>query len=211
MGFFSFLNRKNESNRNMMTALPVIEPQTSSLEDFEVKPTPTPDETSQKSRSLTVSYATGWPIDIIYGYLHKNYEDKGFDDAMLKNDLAFRDMNMNILRNKILMVFREINLNYDVMQHKVETQMATCRAAGLLTTVSDIEKTLTIINTHKEELRQLENDFRNNENEASIPLQTYECGFLRGVATIAKTVAEHPMNAGQMPSFSTMDTVMKSA
>jgi hypothetical protein len=41
--------------------------------------------------------ATGWPIDVIYGYLHKNYESKGFDDAMLKGDLAFRDMNMNLI------------------------------------------------------------------------------------------------------------------
>ena len=53
------------------------------------------------NRTLTVTYATGWPIDVIYGYLHKNYEEKGFDDAMIKSDLAFRDINMDIIRNKI--------------------------------------------------------------------------------------------------------------
>ena len=42
----------------------------------------------------------------IYGYLHKNYEEKGLNDAMVKSDLAFRDMNMGIARNKILMIFR---------------------------------------------------------------------------------------------------------
>ena len=35
------------------------------------------DETSN-NKTLTVSYATGWPIDVIYGYLHKNYEEKSF-------------------------------------------------------------------------------------------------------------------------------------
>lgn len=131
-----------------------------------------------------MSYATGWPIDVIYGYLHKNYEQKGFDDALVKSDLTFRDMNINIIRNKILMVFREINLNYDVMKHDLQTRLDTCSAAGLLTTVSDIEKRMTIIDTHKSELCRLEDDFRNGRNEASIPLQSYECGFLRGIATI---------------------------
>jgi hypothetical protein len=51
--------------------------------------------------------------------------------------------------------------------------------------VSELEKKMTIIKTHKEELKQLEADFRNDSNEASIPLKSYECGFLRGIATIA--------------------------
>ena len=83
------------------------------------------------------------------------------------------------------MVFREINLNYDVMKHDLQTRMDACSAAGLLTTVSDIERSMTIIATHKSELCRLEDDFRNGRNEASIPLQSYECGFLRGIATIA--------------------------
>ena len=50
---------------------------------------------------------------------------------------------------------------------------------------ADLEKQMAIINTHKAELDRLEEDFRNNANEASVPLQSYECGFLRGIATIA--------------------------
>ena len=83
------------------------------------------------------------------------------------------------------MIFNEINLNYDVMKRDIETRMETCSAAGLLTTLSDLEKQMAIINTHKAELDRLEEDFRNNANEASVPLQSYECGFLRGIATIA--------------------------
>ena len=184
MGFFNFLNKKSESANAAITMLPVLEKE-ENLSNASVNVTEgeTKKEDSEK-KPLTVSFATGWPIDIIYGYLHKNYEEKGFNDAMVKSDLAFRDMNMSIIRNKILMVFREINLNYDVMKRDIETRMETCTAAGLLTTLADLEKQMAIINTHKEELRQLEQDFRNNANEASVPLQSYDCGFLRGIATI---------------------------
>ena len=183
MGIFSFFTKKRENGAAIVATLPVADQLTS--EEEVVTNQQTSNESHEEKKPLTVSYATGWPIDVIYGYLHKNYEEKGFEDAMLRSDIAFRDMNMGIIRNKILMVFREINLNYDVMKSDLESRIDTCRAAGLLTTVSDIEKSMTIIKTHKEELRQLEDDFKNNANEASIPLKSYDCGFLRGIATIA--------------------------
>lgn len=181
MGLFNFLNRQKESGKAMVAMLPVKG--TLDITDTQNDIADAPSKEVQNP--LTVSYATGWPIDVIYGYLHKNYEQKGFDDALVKSDLAFRDMNANIIRNKILMVFREINLNYDVMRQDLQTRLETCSAAGLLTTVSDIEKRISIIDTHKSELQRLENEFCNDKNETSIPLQSYECGFLRGIATIA--------------------------
>ena len=157
--------------------------------------------TEAESKPMTISYATGWPIDVVYGYLHKNFEQKGFEDAMVKSDLAFKEMNMNIIMNKILMVFREINLNYDVMEQNLQTRMDNCNAAGLLTAVAELEKSMKLINSHKEELRQLEEGFRNNASETSIPLQSYECGFLRGIATISL--------GGAVASSSTMPTMLK--
>ena len=176
MVFFNIFGKKSDEGKVMNIPLPEAEP--AEVKDVAV----TQENKSEEEKPLTVSYATGWPIDVIYGYLHKNYESKGFDDAMLKGDLAFRDMNMNLIKNKILMVFREINLNYDVMRQDLQTRIDNCNAAGLLTTVSELEKTMSTINAHKEELKQLEADFRNNANEASIPLQSYDCGFLRGIA-----------------------------
>ena len=185
MSVFNFFNRRNESANAAISMLPVLNPVDKSEEDVKgVMETSEPE--SSDNEPLTISYATGWHIDIIYGYLHKNYEDKGFDDSMIKSDLAFRDMNMNIIKNKILMVFREINLNYDVKKRDIETRIDTCSAAGLISTVTELENYLSIISTHKQELEQLEREFR-ADDKASVPLQSYNCGFLRGVATIAMT------------------------
>ena len=185
MGLFNFFSSKKKVDGAMIATLPIVE--TSKQEEFasEVNNVQMTAQEQKPNNAHTVSYATGWPIDVIYGYLHKNYEEKGFNDAMVKSDLAFRDMNTNIIRNKILMVFREITLNYDAMQRDLQTRLDTCNAAGLITAVSEIEKNLAVIHAHQAELEQLEDDFRNGKNEASIPLQSYECGFLRGIATIA--------------------------
>ena len=120
---------------------------------------------------------------------------------MLNSNLTFRDMNMSIIRNKVLMIFREVNLKYDGMKRELETRIGTCNAAGLLTSVAELEKQMAVINAHKEELSRLEMDFRNNANEASVPLMSYECGFLRGVSAIAmSTPTTQSETMPQMPA-----------
>lgn len=201
MSILSFFNKNNDGNvaSPMAPALGTPAPSIETIcETVQEDPT-------SKGNTLTVSYATGWPIDVIYGYLHKNYEEKGFNDAMVKSDLTFKEINMNIIKNKILMVFREINLNYDVMKKEIETRMETCTAAGLLTTLAELEKQLSIIAAHRVELERLERDFRNNTNEASVPLQSYECGFLRGISTIVMSMPKQSALASQpmtMPTVS---------
>ena len=202
MGILNIFNKRGVEGNAVNISMPVATP-----EETEEKVESTSIGSVQRKddkKPLTVSYATGWPIDVIYGYLHKNYESKGFDDAMLKSDLAFRDLNMSLIKNKILMVFREINLNYDVIKQDLQTRIDNCNAAGLLTTVSELEKTMSTINAHKEELRELEVDFRNNANEASIPLQSYDCGFLRGIASIQMSGTNGTI---KVPAMQSNDTV----
>lgn len=171
--------------------------------EVEVSSANTPLDQSSANTTLTVSYATGWPIDLIYGYLHKNYEEKGYADAMLNSNLSFRDMNMSIIRNKILMIFKEVNLKYRGMKQDIETRIATCNAAGLLTTVAELEKQMAVIMAHSNELSSLETDFRNNSIETSVPLMSYECGFLRGISAIALSTPSTPASYPEisMPPF----------
>ena len=184
MNLFKFL--KNQKEEGGQTSVPVLPAQTFSESNREeIEERELSDRAVSNNTALSVSYATGWPIDLIYGNLHKNYEDRGYADAMLNSNLSFRDMNMSIIRNKILMIFREVNLKYNGMQQDLETRIQTCNAAGLLTTVAELEKQMSVILAHKTELTNLETDFRNNANEASVPLMSYECGFLRGVSAIA--------------------------
>ena len=210
MAFFGlFNNKKNENNSNIIPLQLSQNNEKTSLEEV-MNEAPVIEKASSENKPLTVSCATGWPIDIIYGYLHKNYENKGYDDAMLNSNLAFRDMNMNIIRHKILMVFREIKLNYDAMKQDLEVRIQSCNAVGLLTTVADLNIQMTVINSHMEELDKLENDFRNNANEASVPLMSYECGFLRGVSTIAMVGSNRTQaaKAPVPPAFNAQSTAV---
>lgn len=200
MALFNLFKQK-PAKPNLSINLPAEEQPTKKVFEETKTSSNIEEANTNMTNTLKVSYATGWPIDIIYGYLHKNYEEKGYNDAMLNSNLAFRDMNMSIIRNKVLMIFREVNLKYDGMKQELETRIGTCNAAGLLTSVAELEKQMAVINAHKEELFRLETDFSNNANEASVPLMSYECGFLRGVSAIAMTTpTAQNQTTPQMPA-----------
>lgn len=106
MGLFNLFGKGRDNASSV--SLPVVQPV--EAEEKVESATVAPENRQMANKPLTVSYATGWPIDVVYGYLHKNYEDKGFQDAMLECDLAFKDMNLRLIRNKILMVLSLIHI-----------------------------------------------------------------------------------------------------
>lgn len=72
MGILNFGNKKKEKSSAMIATLPVTNQSTSATEEVEATQ-PTPDATKEK-KPLTVSYATGWPIDVILDPLcHPSY------------------------------------------------------------------------------------------------------------------------------------------
>lgn len=205
MALFNFFKKKNETNPATIMELPVNEPLKPALE--EVKQENINKDEKSDDQPLLISYATGWPIDIIYGHLRMNYEEKGYNDSMVKSDLKFRDMNIELIKSRIRMTFKQVNLKYNVMLNDIKIRKQNCQEAGLFTTISELNQTESIIIAHMNELEQLEHDFCNNENEASIPLKSYECGFLRGIATIAMATGQTSIAASRPLEMTNIKTM----
>ena len=67
MAIFGFFNKKNENTKTIPLQLTTDTPD-SSLEKV-TNNAPIVEDTTPENKPLTVSYATGWPIDIIYGFI----------------------------------------------------------------------------------------------------------------------------------------------
>lgn len=140
---------------------------------------------SPKTDVISISYGTGLPIDIIYGYMRKNYSEQGFQDAIATPDITFKDINKQIIKNKILVVFQQIKLKYEVMTTEIEQRINSCRNVGLIDTIFQLQHDKDILSHHITEINSLEAKFRNGDFEATSCLQTYEAGFLKGLAATA--------------------------
>lgn len=82
MGIFNIFNKRSDNGSKLSVSLPVIEP-AEAKEEIKSIETPVVAPTN-KEKPMTISYATGWPIDVIYGYLCKNYENKDLTMLCLK-------------------------------------------------------------------------------------------------------------------------------
>lgn len=136
-------------------------------------------------KPLTITYGTGFPIDVVYGYMRKDYSEQGYNDAVTSPDLTFKDINKNIIQNKVLVVFKQVKLKYEVMITDMEQRVNACSEAGLVGTVQQLQRDKSVLLHHLDEVKRLEDKFRNGDVETISCLQTYEVGFLRGLAASA--------------------------
>ena len=107
MGLFSWFKTKQEKATELTTnVLPEIK-----KEDF------VDDSDPKKNNSITITYGTGMPIDLIYSFLKEDYETKGYDDALANPDLSYRENNKSIIKSNLEIKFKQVRLRYiDVLR-----------------------------------------------------------------------------------------------
>ena len=54
-----------------------------------------------KQEVITIKWGMGMPIDIIFNFIHKNFEEEGFQDALVNCDITYRDTKEKIIRNDL--------------------------------------------------------------------------------------------------------------
>lgn len=104
---------------------------------------------------------------------------------MTSPDITFKDINKNIIQNKVLVVFKQVKLKYEVMITDMEQRVNACSEAGLVGTVHQLQRDKSVLLHHLDEVKLLEEKFRSGDIETISCLQTYEVGFLKGLAASA--------------------------
>lgn len=138
-----------------------------------------------ESNSLIIHYGTGMPIDIIYEFLKKDYETKGYEDAMSNPDVSYKEMNMRIIKSSLEVKFRQVRLRYIDDLRTIQFHINSRSSAGLVDVVSQLETKKEMLIQHMDELDKMEQDFRDSLPYMTGMLLSYERGFLRGLAALS--------------------------
>ena len=70
------------------------------------------DNKPSSNNVITITWGTGMPIDVIFAFIHRDFEEQGYQDALVNSDLRYREMKEGIIRNDLRMLFRRISLRY---------------------------------------------------------------------------------------------------
>lgn len=158
-----------------------------SMEEFEKEENvQNESSTNEKDSSVvTIKYGTGMPIDLIYNFLQKDYEAKGYEDALSNPEVSYKEMNKAIIRSKLEVKFRQVRLCYIDKMQKLDFHINSRREAGLIDFVKQLEMEKSKLQEHIERLDQMEKDFQDNVPYMVGMLLSYEKGFLKGLSAVS--------------------------
>lgn len=138
-------------------------------------------------RYITIKWGTGEPIDVIYNFIHKNLEDKGYNDALVNSNISYLNGEIDIINDDLKMLFRRIALRYKELCTEIDVNIEAAEAAFLSTTVAELNARKRIYTEHLDEIKEMEGMLENEDPRVQNMVKTYRRGFSRGIA--AKTAA----------------------
>lgn len=176
MGFFDFFRPSSVSAKDApKEALP----------ELKSKDTEDNTEATFSKDTAAISYGTKMPIDLIYNYLREDYEDRGYKDALCNPDNMYKNMNKDLIKSNLEILFKQVVLRYKDDLRVVDFHIKTRSDAGLVDVVEQLKTRKETLHEHMSQLQEMEVALSNNEPHMTGMLVSYERGFMRGLAALS--------------------------
>lgn len=135
-----------------------------------------------ESSLITITWGTGMPIDVIFDFIHKNFEEDGFQDALVNCDISYRDAKEKMIRNDLEMLFKRIILKYRGDIRVVNVRIETAHSAMALSAAADMEALRATYEEHLAEIQEMQALLDANDPKMTTMIDSYRRGFLKGIA-----------------------------
>lgn len=130
----------------------------------------------------SVDYSTGLPIDGVFWYMEKDWEEDGMRDAIGNPDINYMNMKIEIIKQGLVRRFEMTRLRYNKLIRDCEAQMESLNTFGLTATLSSITSQIDTYKEHIQKLNDLESRFQKGAAELLTMTESYKRGFANGVA-----------------------------
>jgi hypothetical protein len=179
--FKLFGTKPKEVNLSPIIETPVELPEANNEQQDDSKK----EESSEnKQKVITIKWGTGMPIDVIFNFIHKDFEDEGYQDALVNSDLQYRETKEGIIRNDLKMLFKRISLRYKSDVREIEVQMRNAQEAYAMSSASLLQARKETYEEHLAEIAEMERLLEANDPKMMTMIESYRRGFLKGISAI---------------------------
>ena len=177
MALFNWFGKKPVENEQLIPE--VVEPiqEQSNEQD-------SPKEDEEKKKVITITWGTGMPIDVIYNFIHKDFEEQGYQDALVNTDIVYRDAKETIIRNDLQMLFKRIILRYRKDIREIDIQIDNAKKALALTSAASMQACRETYEEHLAEIAEMQQQLEANDSKMTTMIESYRRGFLKGIAAV---------------------------
>ena len=175
MKLVNLFGSKRVANSDVIPMV-INEPQTATTENAQ-------DESNREEvkRMITITWGTGMPIDVIFNFIHKNFEEEGFQDALVNQDINYRDTKVKIIRSDLEMLFTRIMLRYKSDIRIVELKIDNARKAFALSAASRLDSLKQTYEDHLAEIEEMKELLDTNDPKMTNMIESYNRGFMKGI------------------------------
>ncbi len=177
MGLFSFFNRKNgvANDQNISTAQGHAGDGPNEKENNGLL----------KPGENGIEDSTAIGINLLFQFLERNHEGKGYDDALINPDNTHLVQNTEALKNELERTIRRVKTFYEDFIREIDFHIASRGRSGMVDTVEELTMKKQIAESHIQKVLEIEDDLRNNKGDGQGIMMSYTRGFKNGLAAIS--------------------------
>ena len=183
MGLFNFFNRRdrnsngleNQNNTNHQN-LPEI-PENVFLE----KDKPLNTATEENARQNPTENG----VNLLFQFLEKNHESKGYDDALVNPDNTHLEQNIEALKNDLERTIRKLKTFYEDFIREINFHIGSRSRSGMVDTVEELSVKKETAESHIKQIIEIEEDAKNGKGVGQGVIISYTRGFRNGLAAIS--------------------------
>lgn len=177
MALFGIFGTKPKENNEM-----IPEPTENVHGEINVENDSPEDGKKDEKHLITITWGTGMPIDVIFNFIHKNFEEEGFQDALVNCDITYRDAKERIIRNDLEMLFKRIILKYKSDMRAINVRIENAHKALALAAAADMEALRATYEEHLTEIQEMQSQLEDDDPKMTTMIESYRRGFLKGIA-----------------------------
>lgn len=178
MGLFNFFNqRKENANLNGSNGvLPEI-PENVFVENQK------PEGGVSTETASSPNNVNG--INLLFSFLERNHESKGYDDALVNPDNTHLDEYVKSLKNELEKTFRKVKTFYEDFIREIDFHIDSRSRTGMIDTVGELTVKKEIAEMHIKQVLEIEAEAKNNTGVGQGIVLSYTRGFRNGLAAIS--------------------------
>lgn len=131
------------------------------------------------------STETAKGIYVLYKFFEKNYESKGYDDALINPDSYHLEQNLLALQFELEREIKQVKTFYQDFIRETQFHIQTRSRSGLVDTVEELEMKKAIADDHYQKVIEIEEDLKNSRGDGQGVIVSYTRGFRNGLAAIS--------------------------
>ncbi len=184
MGLFNFFNSKSQV-ANSVDNLPNL----STMQNLQEIPENVfvekdkPQSSSPEEKNVSTASENG--INLLFQFLERNHEGKGFEDALVNPDNTHLVQNIEALKNDLERTIKKLKIFYEDFIREINFHIVSRSRSGMVDTVEELSVKKDTAESHIRQIIEIEQEAFNNKGIAQGVIISYTRGFRNGLAAIS--------------------------